>query len=514
MIGKTDSLQGEKQMLSRHNVNLRTDFIPAVPRTFFRGLLIIAFCLLTPSCSSQNAEITTAGKTSLARIANPLIEQRADPWCFRHSDGYYYFTATCPEYDRIELRRADTVAGLAETEAKVIWRKHDKGIMGHHIWAPEIHYIDGKWYIYFAAGRAEEVWAIRIYVLECDAANPLEGRWTEKGQIKTKWESFSLDATTFEHRGTRYLVWTQKEPEVRGTNLYIAKMDSPWSITGRQTMITKPEYPWEKKLYWVNEGPAALIRNGRVFISYSASGTNHNYCMGLLSADEDADLLDPNSWKKSSTPVFKSSEANSQYGPGHNSFTVAEDGRTDLLVYHARNYKKIQGDPLRNPDRHTRVQAFGWNPDGTPDFDEPVPNGPLPKPATEKKLAIMELVRKEITDTAYLPNDYGFLIMWIQSEKPNLFLYNKPENKIYMTKDFSSFLAGLEKFPDRAKVDRIRGCGISALGMSEKDKQRLEQLIKDKNFHMTGVDDGNFGVCSCQTSKVLYYTSIENKIRL
>ena len=79
-----------------------------------------------------------------------------------------------------------------------------------------------------------------------------------------------------------------------------------------------------------------------------------------------------------SAPLFKSSAKHGQYGPGHNSFTVASDGKTDLLVYHARNYKEIEGDPLRNPDRHTRVQVLEWNEDGTPDFGEPVPDGALP----------------------------------------------------------------------------------------------------------------------------------------
>lgn len=140
-------------------------------------------------------------------------------------------------------------------------------------------------------------------------------------------------------------------------------------------MIARPEYDWEKVGYWVNEGPAVLIRNGRVFIAYSASATDHNYCMGLLTADESSNLLDPTSWSKSPVPVFRSCPENSQYGPGHNSFTVASDGRTDLLVYHARNYRDISGDPLRNPDRHTRVQKINWKTDGTPDFGEPTPDG-------------------------------------------------------------------------------------------------------------------------------------------
>jgi GH43 family beta-xylosidase len=346
-------------------------------KSIFVALIAVALMGCAPAGPSTG--VSRDNSASKLGIYNPLIEQRADPWCMRHSDGKYYFTATVPQYDRIELRCAATVAGLGKANPKVVWRKHDRGPMSYHIWAPEIHYIDGKWYIYFAAGRAEDIWAIRIYVLECSGPDPMTAEWTEKGQLRTNWESFSLDATTFEHKGKRYLVWAQNNPAIKGnTNLYIAEMDSPWSIKGRQIMITRPEYDWECVGYLVNEGPAALIRNGRVFISYSASATDHNYCMGLLTANESSNLLDPASWRKASAPVFKSSEKNGQYGPGHNSFTVTPDGKTDLLVYHARNYKNIQGDPLRNPDRHTRIQILNWRRDGAPDFGEPAPDGPLP----------------------------------------------------------------------------------------------------------------------------------------
>lgn len=315
-------------------------------------------------------------------LRNPFIEQRADPWIYKHSDGYYYYTATVPEYDRLELRRAKRLAELPTAAGKVVWRKHDRGVMGSHIWAPEIHHIDGKWYIYFAAGGAEDVWAIRMYVLENSEANPLEGEWVERGQLKTDWESFSLDATTFEHRGQRYLVWAQHDPKIGGnTCLYIATMESPWSIKSPQVRISQPEYDWETVRFKVNEGAAALVRNGYVFLSYSASATDHHYAMGLLAAREDADLLDPASWWKSPVPVMVSSPPNSQYGPGHNSFTVSEDGETDLLVYHARNYREIEGDPLHNPDRHTRVQPLVWRGDGFPYFGEPVPDGALGEPS-------------------------------------------------------------------------------------------------------------------------------------
>jgi GH43 family beta-xylosidase len=307
-------------------------------------------------------------------INNPFFEQRADPWIYHHTDGYYYFMATVPAYDKLILRRSETLEGLAKAPEVVIWEKHESGIMGSHIWAPELHNIDGKWYIYFAAGGAEDIWAIRMYVLENESANPLEGTWVERGQIKTDWESFSLDATTFAHKGVRYLVWAQHDPKIGGnTNLYIASMSNPWTISSNQVMITRPEYDWEKIGFLVNEGAAVLKRNGRIFISYSASATDANYAMGLLTAAQDSDLLDANSWSKSPAPVFTS--ANGIYGPGHNSFTTSPDGTVDFLVYHGRDYEEISGDPLNDPNRHTRVQQLHWNADGTPDFGKPIANG-------------------------------------------------------------------------------------------------------------------------------------------
>ena len=230
------------------------------------------------------------------RFPNPLVEQRADPWIYKHTDGYYYFTASVPAYDCIELRRARSIEELGPPNQQ-IWSKHVKGRMSGHIWAPELHYIDGKWYIDFAAGGSDEYetdWEIRMYVLENDADSPLEPTWVEKGQLRTNWDSFSLDATSFEHRGVRYLVWAQFKQD--DSNLYIAEMSDPWTIRGEQVLLLKPEYPWEIIGHRVNEGPAVVKKNGKIFISYSASATDSNYCMGLLTASDTNDLLDPNSW--------------------------------------------------------------------------------------------------------------------------------------------------------------------------------------------------------------------------
>jgi GH43 family beta-xylosidase len=309
---------------------------------------------------------------------NPLLRQRADPHAFLHTDGQYYVSATVAEWDRIEIRRTRDLNALGTARTKVIWRKHASGPMSAHIWAPEIHFIDGKWYVYFTASRIDAIWEVRPYVLMNESADPFTGEWRELGRIETGWDSFSLDGTTFVHKGRRYFVWTQRGrtpvetwKEGRGTNIYIAEMASPTTLKPRVALLTQPEYEWERRKYDVNEGPAVVIRNGRVFMTYSASAIDANYCLGLLTASADADLLDPKSWSKSSEPVFKSSETTGLYGPGHNGFTTTPDGKTDLFLYHARDYRDILGSELADPNRHTRAQVLRWKTDGTPDFGEP-----------------------------------------------------------------------------------------------------------------------------------------------
>lgn len=305
----------------------------------------------------------------------PLIRQRADPFIARHEDGYYYFTASVPAYDGIELRRARSISGLAAGEPVMVWRKPATGPCSDLVWAPEIHFIRGAWYVYFAAAptRAQKdgLFQHRMYAIRTDAANPLEGDWTFAGRIDTGRDTFCLDATTFENNGTLYYVWAQKDENIPGnSNLYIARMKDPLQLDSEPVLLSKPERDWETRGFSVNEGPAVIRHGRRIFISYSASATDENYAIGLLWADQDADLLDASSWSKSPEPVMTSSPEHAVFGPGHNSFTVAEDGETVMLVYHARTYTGIEGDPLWNPDRHTFVKPLKWDDDGMPVFGD------------------------------------------------------------------------------------------------------------------------------------------------
>lgn len=310
----------------------------------------------------------------MTEIPNPIVLQRADPYVIRYK-GTYYFTGSYPAFDRIALRKASRLEDLQRAEEVVIWEKHETGPMSHLIWAPELHRIQNKWYIYFGAapndGQSDDTFNHRIFCLENEAEDPTTGTWVERGKVETGMDTFSLDATSFELNGSQYLVWGQQDLDIPGhSNLYIARMENPWTLATTPVMLAKPEYDWECIRFKVCEGPAVITHGDRIYITYSASGTGPEYAMGMLTADLDADLLDAASWSKSPNPVFTTNAEAHMYGPGHNSFTKAEDDVTDVMVYHVRNYTEIVGDPLYEPNRQACAKTISWGPEG-PIFGKP-----------------------------------------------------------------------------------------------------------------------------------------------
>lgn len=315
---------------------------------------------------------------------NPFITERADPYIVKGPDGFYYFTASYPAYqnvdngyDRIILRRSDTVIGLRTAEEKTIWFAHEKGNMAKHIWAPEIHFIKGKWYIFFAAGDSDNVWNIRPYVLMCEGLDPINDAWREKGKIqatskdKKSFTEFSLDMTYFENNGKHYLIWAEK---LGDSSLFMAETnpDEPWKLTSLPILLTKPEYPWEKVRHAVNEGPSVLKTDEKIFIFFSASGTGEEYCMGMLFADINSDLMNISSWEKLPNPVLETKDLVDEAGPGHNSFVVDENGKL-LLIYHARPTSHAEkkcgtfcDEVLYDPCRHTRIKGVNFDKNNMP----------------------------------------------------------------------------------------------------------------------------------------------------
>lgn len=315
---------------------------------------------------------------------NPFITERADPYVTKGSDGYYYFTASYPAYlnvdsgyDRIILRRSRTIDGLRTAEEKIIWKAHSEGIMSKHIWAPEIHEINGRWYIFFAAGNSDDVWHIRPYMLRLEGNDPINDSWTELGKVKAKegddvsFNSFSLDMTYFEHKGKHYLIWA----EILGdSSLFMAEIDpeKPNVLISEPILLTKPEYDWEKVNHKVNEGASVLKTDDKIYVFFSASGTGAEYCMGMLYADSCSNLMDKDSWTKVTEPVLETKDLIGEAGPGHNSFVTDENGKL-LLIYHARPESHLKGEcgtfcseSLYDPCRHARIREVKYDNNGVP----------------------------------------------------------------------------------------------------------------------------------------------------
>ncbi len=161
----------------------------------------------------------------------------------------------------------------------------------------------------------------------------------------------------------------------------IAPMSNPWTLNGENVILTYPEYSWEKQGMHVNEGSVVIKHEDKIFLAFSGSACwEDDYSIGLLTASEDSNLLDPESWIKSEEPVFKTSIENGVYGPGHNFFVKSKDGKEDWIVYHGNNNA---GDGCGF--RPTRMQKFSWNEDGSPDFGVPT-NGPLAVPSGEYRI--------------------------------------------------------------------------------------------------------------------------------
>ena len=325
------------------------------------------------------ALLTSLPFTSLAQTAatftNPLLANGPDPWVIRQG-GTYYYTNTLG--NRLALWKTNDLTQVKKASPVTVWTPPASGPNSYEIWAPELHFLDGKWYLYYTAtDKANFADSTRyVFVLENASADPTTGTWTDRGKVNT--QHSGLDGTVFEHRGQRYFVYSAYVgPQ---SVLAIAPMQNPWTLqAGEEVIIAKPTYDWEKGGgRQILEGPEFLVgKKGQVFLVYSASACwDDNYSLGMLTADQSADLLQAASWKKAPQPVFQKSVANSVYGPGHNSFTTSPDGKQNWIVYHAK--------PAANgkcEERSSRMQSFAWNPDGTPNFGVPVSvQKPLPKP--------------------------------------------------------------------------------------------------------------------------------------
>jgi len=346
----------------------------------FYFLLILLISCTQFSCSVQK------NNPPVATFTNPLLPSGADPYSF-YKDGYYYYTNSLG--DKIGLWKTTNLADLPHAQYKTIYAPPTGTLYSKELWAPEVMFLQGKWYAYFAADDGNNNHH-RLYVLENASADPMQGEWTFKGELNDPTNKWAIDGDVYEYNNQLYMVWSGWQDDVNGEqDIYIAKMSNPWTISSGRVRISKPTFDWETHgdlndpanppHVSVNEGPQFLAHNNKLFVIYSASGCwTDYYALGMLTFNGQGNLLDSAAWTKNPQPVFKQSPQNGVYAPGHNSFFKSPNGRQDWILYHANDAPGLGCSDKRSP----RMQPFTWNADGTPNFGVPVKEGvphPIPQ---------------------------------------------------------------------------------------------------------------------------------------
>lgn len=375
----------------------------AVPKKLMRSAVTatITGVFLTVSAIQGGAAQTgpsvapTPGHPSATEFVNPLLPSGADPW-ITSRDGFYYYMNTTG--NTLEIWKTRSIAELAAAEHKVVWRAPASGPFSHDIWAPELHFLRRRWYIYFAADAGDNA-THRIWVIENSSRDPLQGTWRMKGKVTDATDRWAIDPTILQEHGKVYMLWSGWQGTHDGQqNIYIARLRNPWTVGSERVRLSSPNHVWEEvgdlsspgKVLAVphvnvNEGPEVLQHGHSVFLVYSASGCWTDYYeLGMLRASSAADPLKPGSWYKLDHPVFWQSPEAHAYGTGHNSFFRSPDGKQDWILYHA-NAGPGEGC---GGNRAPRAQPFTWNANGMPDFGRPVPlEQPIERPGGDWKTA-------------------------------------------------------------------------------------------------------------------------------
>ena len=344
--------------------------------------IVISATLLSLSACGGGAGPVNPPPTPCT-FTNP-VASGADPWVVRQ-DGMYYYASS--RNNGIWVSKSSKLSDVVTATATQVWAAPSTGWNRTNIWAPELHFIDGHWYIYYAGGESGPPFISQhAGVLESTGSDAL-GTYVDKGMLYTgdsagtgTGNRWSIDLTTAQIGGQRYAVWsgwrqnatTDRTPQ----QLYIARMDNPWTISTNRVELSAPTESWERGTELdLQEGPEFLIHGNDVFLVYSTRESwLKDYRLGQLRLQTGADPLNPASWTKSG-PVFLGNAA--IYGVGHASFTTSPDNSESWIVYHS----KVAEAP--GWDRVVRMQSFTWGASG-PSFGEPTPSGQkVARPAGE-----------------------------------------------------------------------------------------------------------------------------------
>ncbi len=339
------------------------------------SMFVLAAGLCIACFSGENKQESASKFDSIYYFQNPILDYGANPYTVWH-DGYYYYTQGGEDY--IELWKTRDLTKLREAECKTVYRP-DNISARFHMWAPELHRIDGKWYIYYTAddGYTDHH---QLYVAENSNEDPMEGSFSYLSHLSTDPDNnWAIHPTTFSVHGKQYLLWSGWESQRIYSEtqcIYIAPMSNPYTISGKRVLISKPQYAWERQWIspdgnrsaypiYVNENPQVFVTPTKIIIFYGASGSwTPYYCTGKIEADINSDLLNPESWHKYPEPVFMQNAETQVYGPGVSCILPGRQENEWWMLYHARSVYNDQ--PGSVDSRSPRLQPISLDANNEP----------------------------------------------------------------------------------------------------------------------------------------------------
>jgi len=119
-------------------------------------------------------------------FTNPILPSGPDPWVLKNNNFYYYMNTMG---DRLSLWKTSEMSELNSVSPVTIWMPPSTGPYSGQIWAPEIHFYDEKFYVYFTADDGNNN-NHRIYVLENASPDPTFGTWNFMGMARSRFLIF------------------------------------------------------------------------------------------------------------------------------------------------------------------------------------------------------------------------------------------------------------------------------------------------------------------------------------
>ena len=323
---------------------------------------------------SQKGKQKIYGEIYCPHFPFPIASDRADPDVIKWK-GKYYFIATndADQNHTLYMRQADSIEEIANASESLILDSSTYKNIGGLLWAPEFHEINGKLFIFFAATPGEFFWEESHVMCLKEGGNPMNRNdWSEPKRICRMDGSelceagkvITLDMTCFLWQDEYYVIWSQRQfvPVDLGAWLYIAKLDEnePWKLKSEPVLLSKPEFGWANNHTFVDEGPFALIRGDKLFVTFSSAAVDTSYVVGLLQIEKGKNPLERENWKKTGYPLLTSRSIEGEFGTGHNAYVIDEDGEV-WNTYHAR--------PGTQAPRSSGIRRVHFDVDGEPVLD-------------------------------------------------------------------------------------------------------------------------------------------------